>query len=87
MAEMAATFGARFSENENMSAIFTDGDAMSARFGETQRVATSNYEELYNKPQINGHTLIGNKVSEELDLQGKMAVLSTTEIEKILYLG
>lgn len=34
---------------------------------------TENYNELYNKPQINGVELIGNKNSDELGLQPKIA--------------
>ena len=30
--------------------------------------STSNYERLENKPQINGHTLVGNLTTEELDI-------------------
>lgn len=29
---------------------------------------SNNYEALHNKPKINGHTLIGDKTSEELDI-------------------
>lgn len=29
---------------------------------------SNNYDALYNKPKINGHTLIGDKSSEELDI-------------------
>lgn len=47
---------------------------------------TKNYNKLENKPQINSVTLIGDKTSEELRLQGKMNALTPQEIEKILYL-
>lgn len=47
---------------------------------------TTNYNVLSNKPQINGVTLIDNKLSEELGLQDTMNALSIQEIERILYL-
>lgn len=66
MAEMAATFGAQFTEGENMTAAFSDDASMDASFGETQKVSTSNYEDLYNKPKINGVTLTGDRSFEDL---------------------
>lgn len=66
MAEMAATFGAKFSEGENMAATFSESATMGATFGEVQKVSTSNYEDLYNKPKINGVTLIGDRSFEDL---------------------
>ena len=66
MAEMAATFGATFAESESMSATFSDDENMSASFGEVQKVSTSNYEDLFNKPKINGVTLTGDRSFEDL---------------------
>lgn len=66
MAEMAATFGATFTEDDSMSATFSDDANMGASFGEVQKVSTSNYEELFNKPKINGVTLVGDKSFEDL---------------------
>lgn len=42
---------------------------------------TTNYEELINKPSIEGHELIGDKSFKQLG----MDTLSVQEIEKILY--
>lgn len=42
---------------------------------------TNNYEELINKPSIEGHELIGDKSFKQLG----MDTLSVQEIEKILY--
>ena len=70
MAEWAATFGARFEEDGKLCAKFSDDDTMSAEFDDVQKVSTSNYNELYNKPQINGVTLEGNKTTEELLIEG-----------------
>lgn len=71
----------------SFKASFRSGDTFNASFGNVQMVHTDNYEDLYNQPQINDVTLIGNKTGEQLNLQDKMDVLSQTEIEKILYLG
>lgn len=40
-----------------------------------------NYEELNNKPQINGVTLSGNKTSDDLSLQGKLTAGENITIE------
>ena len=45
---------------------------------------TTNYERLRNKPKINNVELINNKNSKELKLQPEMAVLSNSDINKIL---
>ena len=69
------------------NASFNDAKNFKATFGSVQKVSTSDYDDLYNKPQINGVTLQGNKNSAELKLQDQMETLSQTDIEKILYLG
>lgn len=45
---------------------------------------TSNYEHLSNKPKINSIELLGNKTSDELNLQDKMEALSNMDIENLL---
>lgn len=57
---------ATFKESENMSALFSENDSMTADFGETTFIRTDNYDELLNKPQINGVELKGNKTFEDL---------------------
>lgn len=47
----------------------------------------SNYNELENKPQINGVVLQGDKTGYQLKLQDHMSTLTVAEIEKILYVG
>lgn len=44
----------------------------------------TDYEELVNKPQINGVELIKNKTSKQLKLQDEMKALTNMDIEKIL---
>ena len=68
-------------------ASFKDGNPFNASFGNVQKVSTSNYEELYNLPYMNGEKIIGHKVSHDYHLQDEMEVLSQTDIEKILYVG
>lgn len=46
---------------------------------------TTNYELLSNKPSINEVTLIGNKTTEDLRLQGKMEAMTIQEVQYILY--
>lgn len=50
-------------------------------------VASTNYNDLINKPQINGVTLIGNKTSQEIHVQDRMDAATVAEIEAILYLN
>lgn len=54
-----------------------------ARAGEIYPVQTSNYEELSNKPSIEGRVLIGNKTFPQLGLD----IVSPQEIDDILYGG
>ena len=48
----------------------------------SQSLRTSDYNQLYNKPSIEGHVLEGDKTFPELG----MDTLTVQEIEKILYL-
>lgn len=46
---------------------------------------TDNYEDLTNKPKINGVTLIGNKTSEELNIKEcDCEPLSTAQMDALL---
>lgn len=47
---------------------FSEKDSFRAKFGEVQKVQTNNYEELYNKPKIEGNVLIGDKTFKQLGL-------------------
>ena len=60
MEEWAATFEIEFVEEDEFCLCF----------GEVQEVATSNYNDLYNKPKINGVTLQGNMTTEDLHIEG-----------------
>lgn len=48
---------------------------------------TKDYEKLFNKPQINLVTLIGNKTGEELGLQNKIQDITEQDIDRIIYGG
>lgn len=83
MAEWAATFGATLTESENLCATFSDDESMGADFGEVQKVSTSDYNDLYNKPQIEGVTLQGNKTFPELGL----GTITEQDVDNIIYGG
>lgn len=53
------------STNENNIAISTSGATNTSIAASAW---SNNYDALYNKPKINGHMLIGDKSSEELDI-------------------
>ena len=57
---------ATFRESENMNALFSENDSMVANFGEMTFIRTDNYDDLLNKPQINGVELMGDKSFEDL---------------------
>lgn len=59
-------FKATFTEQNTMGASFREGGALEAEFGEVQKVSTSNYNELSNKPSINDVELKGNKSFDDL---------------------
>lgn len=43
------------------------------------------YNKSFNKPQINGVELIGNKVSEEIHVQHEMDEVTPQDIDNIIY--
>lgn len=74
-----ATFKATFQESDTLNAQFKDAETIDARFGEVQKVSTTNYNDLYNKPLINGKVLVGDKSFEELGDH----ILSNVEIKAL----
>lgn len=50
-----------------------------------ERVVAEDYDRLRNRPEINGFTVEGSKISSDYKLQDKMHELTVQEIEKILY--
>ena len=49
--------------------MLSENNAIPSGFGEIQTVTVgNNYEELVNKPSINGVTLVGNKTSNDLNI-------------------
>lgn len=60
-----------------------NGNNLTAEFGSTQIVHTDNYEDLYNKPKIEGNTLIGDKTFTELGLN----YITEQDIDDIIYGG
>ena len=67
-------------------AKFKTMNKLDADLGQITKVSTSDYEELYNKPILNGETIIGDKTGEDYHLQDKLEFASVHDIEKILYL-
>lgn len=47
-------------------------------------IINKDYEALNNKPQINEVELVGNKTSDQLNLQSKMDYLTNMEIENLI---
>ena len=43
------------------------------------------YNRFYNKPQINGVELIGNRLSKEIHVQHEMDEITNQEIDQIIY--
>ena len=66
---------------------FTDDGPFDASFGAVEKVSTSNYEELFNKPILNGNTIIGDKVSADYHLQDRMDEITPQDIDKLFYGG
>ena len=58
------------------------GDNAALNVGSTTVVSVNDYEELRNKPRIEGVELIGDKTFEELNLQS----LTNSELENMLTL-
>ena len=65
--------------NENFDLVTNDeNEEFTVEFGEViNDGGTHDYNELDNQPQINGHTLEGNKTGEQLGLQDKINDLDT----------
>lgn len=65
--------------NENFDLVTNDeNEEFTVEFGEViNDGGTHDYDELDNKPQINGHTLEGNKTGEQLGIQDEINDLST----------
>lgn len=48
-------------------------------------IEDKDYNKFYNKPQINGVELIGNKLSKEIHVQHEMDEITNQEIDQIIY--
>ena len=59
----------RFQEEQDLNIRFLpDSTTFTPDFGEIQTIHDMNYNNLFNKPSINGVELVGNKTGEDLDL-------------------
>lgn len=58
-----------FGDTLPISAQFNDATPLNVNFGALNTETTApDYNALYNKPSINGVTLVGNKTSEDLNI-------------------
>lgn len=48
-------------------------------------VASTDYLDLINKPQINGVTLVGNKTSAEIHVQDPIGDISNQDIDNMIF--
>ena len=80
-----ATFDATFGNDTQFDATFSSDNSMAAGFGSTQFIEIGHYESLPDKPIINGHTIIGDKVSVDYDLQDRMDVITPQDIDNLFY--
>lgn len=71
------TFNATFNKNSD--------DTFKADFGEVQKVATSDYKDLSNKPTINAVTVEGNKMAADYGLQDEIEDITASEIDEMIY--
>lgn len=76
-----------FSEEGGSNITFSDDTPFNASFGPVEKISTSNYEELFNKPILNGNTIIGDKVSADYHLQDRMDEITPQDIDKLFYGG
>jgi len=69
-------------ENDAVTLGLDSGDNAALNVGSTTVVSVNDYNDLRNKPRIEGVELIGDKSFEELNLQR----LTNTELENMLTL-
>ena len=79
---MPGDFRAVFSREPQFAAVFSSQDDFGASMGNVTRVTTGNYNELTNKPRIEGVELVGNRTFPELGLNK----MTNAEIENLLYI-
>lgn len=77
---MPGDFRAVFVQEPKFTAVFSSSDDFAANMGNVTRVTTGNYNELTNKPRIEGVELVGNKTFPELG----MDKLTNAELENLL---
>lgn len=78
--------GISLQEDAPTAIIFDEGKDTVLTLDGASR-GTTDYNALTSKPQINSVTLIGNKTSEEIKVQGLMDEITNQEIDNIIYGG
>ena len=76
---MDVRLNAKLKQSPNLQADFDNEANLNAGFGSVQKIETSDYNKLYNKPSINEVELKGNKTFEDLGDH----MLTNIEIKKI----
>ena len=76
---MDVRLNAKLKQSPNLQADFDNTANLNAGFGSVQKIETSDYNKLYNKPSINEVELKGNKTFEDLGDH----MLTNIEIKKI----
>lgn len=71
--------------NKNGSINMTIEGSGNINLGVENPQCNVNYSSLANKPQINGVTLVGNKLDKDLYLQHIMDEITPQDIDKIIY--
>lgn len=80
-----ASFDVRFTQDGKFNATMSGGENIKMGFGQTQFIATGDYNDLNNKPKINGVEVIGEKEGIDYNLQDKMSEVTEQDIDKIIY--
>ena len=72
----------------NANFIDNDSATFNAQFNATQQIITGEVdyvEQVYNKPKINGVTLVGDKTSAEIHVQDPIGDITPQQIDAIIF--
>ena len=75
-----ADFKAKFIDNDTAT--------FNAKFNAVQQIITGDVdyvEQVYNKPKINGVTLVGDKTSAEIHVQDPIGDITPQDIDAIIF--
>lgn len=72
-------------EEESLDFAIDDEESLDFTADAYINVATTDYNELVNKPQINGVTLIGNKTSADIHVQDPIDDITNQDIDNVIF--